>query len=444
MKIIRGFSDGFKALGKDRLRNWSEPSENILASIEETFGKGYDLPQAVTQILAQVKKNGDSAIYQYTKLFDGSTPESLEIPHEELRKAFRTIPKRMRQALLTISERVKSFHQKSLPRSWMDYQQGFGELFTPVSRVGIYVPGGTAVYPSTVLMTVIPAKVAGVEEIILCTPARVNGPDNIVLAAAYMTGVNRVFQVGGAQAIAAMAYGTESIPKVDLVSGPGNIFVTTAKQLVYGEVAVDGLYGPTETVLIADYDADPGQCAADLIAQGEHDPMACPIFITNSEQLWKIVEITIEQQLKSLPRKEIANLALTTRGTTVIVDNLEEAMELANLFAPEHLCLLVKNPWDLVKNIRHAGGAFIGHYSPEVMGDYVAGPSHVMPTGGTARFNSPLGVHQFLKVTSLVGLDESQFNKLAPDAMLLARKEGLEGHRRALGQRKHFPKSNRG
>ena len=441
MNIIRGYNAGLEVLGKDRLNNWAEPSKAIMSSIHLNFGHDFDLPKAITKIITDVREQGDSGVNKYTELFDKVLPPTFEVPKEEWLNAYRHTPKRIRKALEVISDRVTDFHKKSLPQSWIDYQQGFGELFTPISKVGIYVPGGTASYPSTVLMTAIPAKVAGVGEVILCSPSRGGRPDQLVLPAAYMTGVDKVFQIGGAQAIAAMAYGTESVPRVDLISGPGNLFVTTAKQLVYGDVAIDGLYGPTETVIIADHEADPNQCAADLIAQGEHDPMACPVFLTTSEELWDKVSTRIDTQLKTLPRKEIAMTALNTRGTTVIVDNLDQAIDLANTFAPEHLCLLVKNPWDLVRNIKHAGGVFIGPQSPEVMGDYVAGPSHVMPTSGTARFNSPLGVHHFLKVSSLVGLDESLFEKLAPHAMLIAQQEGLVGHRKAMALRK---KGNRG
>lgn len=441
MNIIRGYDAGLEILGKDRLSNWAEPSGTIMSSIHMNFGEEFDLPKAIMKIISDVRERGDRAINQYNQLFDGVTPSLFEVPKEDLSQAYRDTPKRMKEALQAISDRVTDFHKKSLPQGWMDYQQGFGEMFTPISKVGIYVPGGTAAYPSTVLMTAIPAKVAGVNEVILCSPSRGGQPDKLVLAAAFMTGVDRFFQIGGAQAIAAMAYGTESVPRVDLISGPGNLFVTTAKQLVYGDVAIDGLYGPTETVIIADHEADPNQCAADLIAQGEHDPMACPIFLTTSEQLWNKVSSRIDRQLKTLPRKEIASTALNTRGTAVLIDNLDEAIDLANTFAPEHLCLLVKNPWDLVKKIQHAGGVFIGPQSPEVMGDYVAGPSHVMPTSGTARFNSPLGVHHFLKVTSLVGLDQTLFEKLAPHAMLVAQQEGLDGHRKAMALRR---KGNRG
>ena len=269
----------------------------------------------------------------------------------------------------------------------MDPSRGLGERLIPMQRIGVYAPGGTASYPSTVLMTAIPARVAGVEEVILCTPST----SPAVMAAAAIAGVDRVFRVGGAQAIGAMAYGTESIRKVDMICGPGNLFVTMAKRMVFGEVAIDGLYGPTETVLVADHSADPVHCAADLLAQAEHDPLASPILVTNSPSLAESIDEELDRQLAMLERREIAAAALSNGGCMVLVNNLEEAMELANQVAPEHLCLLVEDPWRWADKVRNAGGLFLGRYSPEVVGDYVAGPSHVMPTGGTARFSSALG-----------------------------------------------------
>ena len=319
-----------------------------------------------------------------------------------------------------------------MPKSWIDDATGLGERFTPMARAGVYAPGGLAAYPSTVLMTAVPAKVAGVGEIILATPSgKETGPNQTVLAAAYIAGVDRVFQMGGAQAIAAMAFGTDTVPKVDIVCGPGNIFVTLAKQMVYGEVAVDGLYGPTETLVIADDSADPELCAADLLAQAEHDALASPVFITTSEAMMSRVIEQITKQLEMLPRRDIAAAALEGQGAFVLVDDLDEAIELGNLYSPEHMCLLVKEPRELMTKVRNAGGVFLGESSPEVAGDYIAGPSHVMPTGGTARFNSSLGVHQFLKVTSIIGLDGETFHALGEDAARLATAEGLEGHARA-------------
>ena len=327
---------------------------------------------------------------------------------------------------------MRAFHEACLPKSWMDPATGLGEQFTAMARAGLYAPGGQAAYPSTVLMTAVPARVAGVDEVVLATPSQQGaGPNPAVLAAAYVAGVDRVFQIGGAQAIAAMAYGTESVPKVDIVCGPGNIFVTLAKQMVYGEVAVDGLYGPTETLVIADASVDPVVCAADLLAQAEHDTLASPVLITTSAAALDGVCAEIERQLRTLPKRDIASAAIENQGVAVLVDDLEQAVSLANLFGPEHMCLLVEEPRLLLGSIRNAGGVFLGEASPEVAGDYIAGPSHVMPTGGTARFNSSLGVHQFLKVTSIIGLDDAAFQALGEDAARLAEAEGLEGHARA-------------
>ena len=315
-----------------------------------------------------------------------------------------------------------------MPQGWMDPKRGLGERLIPMQRVGVYAPGGTASYPSTVLMTAIPARVAGVEEVILCTPST----SPAVMAAAAIAGVDRVFRVGGVQAVGAMAYGAGPIPKVDMICGPGNLFVTLAKRMVYGEVAIDGLYGPTETVLIADDSADLVHCAADLLAQAEHDPLASPILVTNSASLAEGINTELERQLALLERRDIAITALTNGGCIVLVDNLDEAMTLANQVAPEHLCLLVEDPWQWSEKVRNAGGVFVGQFSPEVVGDYVAGPSHVMPTGGTARFSSALGVHQFLKSMPIIGLNAEAFPEMAKAVSTIARWEGLTAHARAM------------
>ncbi len=320
--------------------------------------------------------------------------------------------------------------------TWNDADEGWGELVTALERVGVYVPGGTAVYPSTVLMTAIPARVSGVNEVIITTPPRKDGSiDPSILVASDIAGVDRVFKVGGAQAIGALAYGTESIPHVDLICGPGNLFVTIAKKLVFGSVAVDGLYGPTETVLIADERANPVLCATDLLAQAEHDVLASPIFITTSSALADQVQKELELQLPLLERKDIATRALEDQGYLVVVENLEEAFHLANTYAPEHLCLLIQNPWEHLDKVRNAGGIFLGERSPEVVGDFVAGPSHQMPTGGTARFSSVLGVHHFLKVSSIVGLGQQTYESIVGAGVKIARAEGMGAHARALEAR---------
>ena len=329
--------------------------------------------------------------------------------------------------------RIRDFHVAGLPRSWVDMERGFGEIITPMERVGIYAPGGLASYPSTVMMTAIPAKVAGVKEIVLATPPQgERGPNPAVMAAALICGVNRVFQVGGAQAIAALAYGTETIPKVDKVCGPGNIFVTLAKKMVYGQTGIDGLEGPTETLIIADDSANPALCAADLLGQAEHDLLATPVLITTSERLAPLIQAELQTQLESLSRKETAQASIEARGAIVVVDTLDDAIDLANHYAPEHLCLMVEQPWKSLDRVRNAGGVFLGDFSPEVMGDYVAGPSHVMPTGGTARFNSYLGATEFLRRMPVVDLDPQTALRLAKTAATIARAEGFDAHARAV------------
>ncbi|MQY55387.1 MAG: histidinol dehydrogenase, partial [Dehalococcoidia bacterium] len=309
---------------------------------------------------------------------------------------------------------------------------GLGQIVRPLERVGIYVPGGTACYPSTVLMTAIPARVAGVEEIILTTPPGEGGEvPKATLVAADIADVDRVFKVGGAQAIAALAYGTESIPRVDKVCGPGGLFVTLAKRMVYGAVDIDGLYGPTETVILADDSATPAHCAADLLAQAEHDLLATAILITTSSRLAQEVDREVARQLEGLERVQIAHRSLEERGHIIVVADMEQAIELINLYAPEHLSLMVRDASSYIEKIRNAGAIFIGENSPEVLGDYVAGPSHVMPTGGTARFSSPLGVSDFLKLTSIVSLSDGDLQKLGPAAATIARVEGLTAHARA-------------
>ena len=417
MKVVRGMEEGRRALARSGRRVWDRPED----------------ARTVAEVLESVRARGDDALREYTQRFDGVAIDAIEVPRDEWRAAYRDLPRNLRRGLEAVAARVREFHEACMPRTWVDLAHGYGEMFNPLERAGVYSPGGTSAYPSTVLMAAVPARVAGVKEVVLATPPQSDGrPTSVVLAAAHVAGVDRVFRVGGAQAIAALAYGTESVPSVDIVAGPGNIWVTLAKRMVYGEVAVDGLYGPTETVVIADGEADPTHCAADLLAQAEHDPLASPILLTNSERLLERVRREVARQLARLPRRETAAAAFDAHGTAVLVDTLDEAVGLANLYAPEHLCLLVREPWALLRGVRNAGGVFLGDYSPEVIGDYVAGPSHVMPTGGTARFNGPLGVHDFLKVTSVVGLDAEEFARLAPDGIRMAQAEGFGGHARAM------------
>ncbi|MFQ5861160.1 MAG: histidinol dehydrogenase [Dehalococcoidia bacterium] len=433
LKAIRGLDRAKEALAARRLPDQEPLSPEAEQRIAAAFGQPLPPREVVRRILEDVRSQGDAALRHYTERLDGKTLQELEVSKAEQAQATKQVSPDLIQALKVAAERVRAFHQASLPKSWVDQAQGLGELFTPVERVGIYVPGGTASYPSTVLMTAIPARVAGVSEIFLTTPAREGSlPDPAVLAAAELVGVDRVFRVGGAQAIAALAFGTESIPRVDKVCGPGNIFVTLAKEQLAGSVGIDGLYGPTETVIVADGTASAAFCAADLLAQAEHDPLASPSLITTSQELIANVEKELERQLPQLERREVAQAALDRHGCAILLDSLEEALELANFVAPEHLCLMVQEPWTWAGKVRHAGGLFLGEFSPEVTGDYVAGPSHTMPTGGTARFSSALGVRHFLKSIPVVGLQREQLEKLAPFGATIARAEGLTGHARAL------------
>jgi len=317
-----------------------------------------------------------------------------------------------------------------------DTAPGSGQLIRPLERIGVYAPGGTASYPSTVLMTAIPARVAGVKEVILATPPRLNGVvPSPTLVAADIAEVDRVFCVGGAQAIAALAFGTESIPRVDKICGPGNIFVVLAKKLVYGAVDIDGLQGPSEVLIIADETANPEYCAADLLAQAEHDPLASAILITTSRWLADEVNREVQQQLKDLPRQTMAAECLENRGMIIVITDINEAIELANLYAPEHLCLVIKGANSYVDKVTNAGCIFIGENSTVVLGDYVAGPSHVLPTGGSARFSSPLNVSDFIKYTNLVNIDEASLEQLSRAAAVIANAEGFEAHARAVKKR---------
>ena len=432
MKIVRGTEEATKILCHDRGLKLNQLPPHIQAKTAEVFGENLTPAQVVELILERVQQQGDTALRDLARKLDGTDLGDIEVPPSAIADAYGNVPDELVDALKLAANRIREFHEASRTRSWTDYAQGYGELINPVQRVGAYVPGGTAKYPSTVLMTAIPARVAGVSEIIVCTPSPGSGrPAASVLVAADIAGVDRVFCVGGAQAIAAMAYGTETIPRVDTICGPGNIFVTLAKKQLYGEVGIDGLYGPTETVVLADDTANPTLCAADLLAQAEHDALAMPVLITTSESLAEAVEKEAGIRLERLERASIAKAAMDQQGCIAIVDDLDDALELANRFAPEHLCLIVKEPRDYVGRVRNAGAVFLGEYSHEVLGDYVAGPSHVMPTGGTARFTSGLGVHSFVKISPMVALDNSTSRDLSKAASLIARAEGLTAHAEA-------------
>ena len=427
MKTVRGLSEAKRVLCDGRGLDFDS-----LPPTTEAFGETLTPSQVAERIIAEVRDRGDDAVRDLSRRLDGIEPPSLEVSPATAAAAHKDVPEALIKALRLAERRVRRFHEATLPKSWTDSEEGYGELVNPVSTAGAYVPGGTARLISTVLMTVVPAKVAGVEEVIVCTPGRPDGsPDPAVLAACDIAGASRVFQIGGAQAIAAMAYGTESVPRVDIVCGPGNIYVTLAKKLLYGQVGIEGLYGPTETVVVADEYANPTLCAADLVAQAEHDALATPILITTSSEVAQAVEREAELRAGRLDRSEVASASLKDRGCIAIVDSLDEAFELANDFAPEHVSLAIREPWSHVERVRNAGIVFLGEHSHEVLGDYVAGPSHVMPTGGTARFSSGIGVRSFLKFSPVVGLDRKTSAALTEAASILGRAEGLTGHAEA-------------
>jgi histidinol dehydrogenase len=396
---------------------------------------GDEREQAVRQIIDEVRQRGDAALFDYTKKLDGVELASLEVSKKQIANAYREVNSELISALKLAARRISSFHLKQKRLVWRIAAPGSVQL-RALERVGVYAPGGIASYPSTVLMTAIPARIAGVKEVILATPPKADGAiPAATLVAADIAQVDRIFSVGGAQAIAALAFGTESIPRVDKVCGPGNIYVTLAKKLLYGVVGIDGLYGPSEVLIIADETADPKYCAADLLAQAEHDPLTSAILITNSRRLAKGVEQELERQLKDLNRQAIAAESLQKQGLIVVVANVAEAIELANLYAPEHLYLMVKGADSYVEKIANAGCISIGENSTVVLSDYVFGPSHVLPTGATARFSSPLNILDFIKLINLVKIDEANLVKLGKAAITIARAEGLESHARAVERR---------
>ncbi len=433
LKVVEGLAEAEGVLARFDPLDMDSLPPSVVERTREAFGPGVSPEQSVLTMLRDVRQEGDAAVRRYAMLLDGADLPEFRISDAELRQARESISPELESALQLAARRITDFHQATLPRNWVDLEQGLGEMVRPLERVGLYAPGGTAAYPSTVLMTAIPARVAGVKEVILTTPRRGSEPLNpVVMAAAHIAGVDAVYQVGGVPAIAAMAYGTESIPKVDKICGPGNIFVACAKKLVQGQVDIDGIFGPTETIVIADHTAQPSFCAADMIAQAEHDPLSTAILVTDSRDLIAQVEEEVERRLATLERGDLARDALERQGRIVLVEDMDQAVELANRIAPEHLCMMVADPWSWAGKVRNAGGLFLGEFSPEVMGDYIAGPSHVMPTGGTARFNSALSVHHFMRTMPVVGLTPEVFQGLGQAAVRIAHAEGLTGHSGAI------------
>jgi histidinol dehydrogenase len=416
-----------------------EVSAAVLQGIEQIFEEKLSPSQAVQRILKDVRQRGDQALVDWSRKLDGVAPKAFRIADSEIKSALQNLPEEQRQSLEFMLQRIQGFHQRQPLTSWMTNDLGgtLGQFMRPIRRVGLYVPGGTAPLPSSVLMSAVPAKVAGVPEtVVVAPPQRQTGQvAPVILAAAAIAGVDEVYMLGGAQAIAALAYGTQSIAPVDKIFGPGNLFVTLAKQQVFGVVGIDGLAGPTETVVIADQNARPAWVAADLLAQAEHDVLASAILLTPSQPLAEAVQVEVGRQMESLSRGQILQASLQNRSGIVLTADLQEATELANLYAPEHLCLTVSDPWALSEQIYAAGGVFLGEHSFEVLGDYVAGPSHVMPTGGSARFASPLNVWDFIHIVSLVALDRATAQQIAPAAIQVAYAEGLDAHARAAEYR---------
>jgi histidinol dehydrogenase len=408
----------------------AEYPESLLRRTALLFGEGITPPQAVAMILASVRREGDSALRRWSEVLDGTSPEQIAVGGGALEAAYDGLPQALQAAMMVAAERIRRFHEFQPVPNWQTEQLGgiLGQRVTPIARVGVYVPGGTAPLPSSLLMSVIPAQVAGVQEIVVCTPPN---PHPAILAAAYLCGLESIYQAGGAQAIAAMAFGTESIPRCDKIVGAGNLFVTLAKQQVYGSVGLDGLAGPTETVVIADGTANPAWVAADLLAQAEHDIMASAILLTPDRELAEAVQVQAARQMENLSRAEIISESLTNRGGIVLTPDLETAARLADEYAPEHMCLSVADPARFALGIQNAGGLFLGEGSFEVLGDYIAGPSHVMPTGGTARFASPLNVMDFVKINSIVALDEHTSRTLSRMAAEIAQVENLTAHESA-------------
>ena len=430
MRLLISGKSGFSEF----LRRLARRGEAGFEKKEETVGK----------ILRAVKKDGDSALLRLTRDLDGWRPsaKSLRVSRGEMRTALRNLPGEERETLDFAAERIEKFHLLQVQHSWSFAEEDgtiLGQVVRPLERVGIYVPGGKAAYPSSVLMNAIPARVAGVREIFMACPAPRGYLNPSVLAAAHICGVDAIFKVGGAQAVAAMAYGTKTIPKVDKIVGPGNVYVATAKRMVFGEVSIDSIAGPSEILILSDGSGEPEYLAADLLSQAEHDEQAAAVLLCTSRRFAEEVGAEVERQLALLPRKAIARRALEDYGALLIVKSLPEAARISNELAPEHLELAVKNPWDLLPRIENAGAIFLGHISPEPIGDYVAGPNHVLPTGGTARFSSPLGVYDFLKRSSLVCLSPEGLRKLSAPAVAMARMENLEGHGRSVRKRQPGP-----
>ena len=392
----------------------------------------------VMNIIEEIVQEGNTALKRHISKFDKwevKSDDDLMICPDDMKKAYDNIDEKLRAALHTAYDRIKNYHEKQLPKSWLDFESNgtiLGQKVTPVDRAGLYIPGGKAAYPSSLLMNAIPAIVAGVKEIVVCTPTPENEINELLLAACHLCGIKKAYKVGGASAIAAMAYGTQTIPKVDVITGPGNIFVATAKKLVFGEVNIDMIAGPSEIGVLADETAKPKYLAIDLLSQAEHDEMASSIMITTCENIANETSIEVENYLKTLSREKIARKSIEERGAIIVASSMEEALELMNEIAPEHLEVMTKNPFELLPFIKHAGAIFLGENTPEPIGDYIAGPNHTLPTGSTAKFYSPLNVENFMKKSSIINFSKNAINELGEACALLADTEGLTAHAKSV------------
>ena len=444
MKIIQVSKVGEKTI--ERLLTKAafdevELSPKVREANKKTFGKDLTAAELVRRIVGDVRHEGDAAVLRYTKLIDrvDFAPKDFLVSEAEYAAAEKEADPAVVVSLRKAAANVRKYHEEQKPNSWMTYREKgsiLGQSLIPLNRVGIYVPGGTAAYPSSVIMNAVPASVAGVSEIIMMVPPK-NGKINpYVLIAAREAGVKRIYKIGGAQAIAAMAFGTETIPRVDKITGPGNIFVTLAKKEVYGHCDIDMLAGPSEILIVADETADPVYTAADMLSQAEHDPLASSIVIVTDVALADKIAVEAEKQLAKLPRQEIARASLDRNGCIIVAEDMMQAMRFANTSAPEHMELLTKNPFQLLPYVRHAGAVFLGAYSPEPLGDYFAGPNHVLPTGGTARYYSVLNVETFMKRTSLISYTQGALSDVSEDIIRLAETEGLEAHANAIRLRR--------
>lgn len=409
--------------------------ENILKRAKSDI-KG--VSKIVENIIDEIVEDGNEALKRHIEKFDKwivKSDDELLISQDSMKKAYETLDESLKKSLHIAYERIKAYHEKQLPKSWIDFEENgtiLGQKVTAVDRAGLYIPGGKAAYPSSLLMNAIPAKVAGVKEIVVCTPTPNNEVNELLLAACHLCGVSKVYKVGGASAIAAMAYGTKTIPKVDVITGPGNIFVATAKKMVFGEVNIDMIAGPSEIGILADENAKANYIAIDLLSQAEHDEMASSILITTCEDLAKNTSKEVDNFLANLSRYEIAKKSIDERGVIIVASNMEEAIELMNEIAPEHLEVMTKNPFELLPFIKHAGAIFLGENTPEPIGDYIAGPNHTLPTGGTAKFYSPLNVENFLKKSSIISFSKKAINDLGEPCALLADTEGLTAHAKSV------------